>query len=92
MGTLVSKEYANELLEELKKAAEINPAMFNKVRSRLNILKKYEEELDNWWKTEQIKQAEAMELRQSLKSVPKGIIKLEGADKTDLLDYFIVIK
>lgn len=33
-----------------------------------------------------------MELRQSLKSVPKGIIKLEGADKTDLLDYFIVIK
>lgn len=29
MGALVSKEYANELLEELKKAAEINPAMFN---------------------------------------------------------------
>ena len=46
MGTLVSKEYANELLEELKKATEINSAMFNKVRSRLNILKKYEEELE----------------------------------------------
>ena len=29
MGALVSKEYANELLEELKKAAEINPDMFN---------------------------------------------------------------
>ena len=29
MGALVTKEYANELLEELKKAAEINPAMFN---------------------------------------------------------------
>ena len=31
---------------------------------------------------------EAMELRKSLKSVPKGIIKLEGADKIDILDFF----
>ena len=61
-------------------------------RYNSRFLKKKERELDNLWNTEQIKQAEAMELRQSLKSVPKGIIKLDSADKTDLLDYFMVIK
>ncbi|MBQ6629520.1 MAG: hypothetical protein IJH65_12000 [Methanobrevibacter sp.] len=61
-------------------------------RYNSQFLKKKERELDDWWHTEQIKQAERIELRQSLKSVPKGIIKLEGADETDFLDYFMAIK
>jgi len=54
-------------------------------------LAKKQRALDNWWNEQQIKQAEEIELRKSLKSVPKGIIKLEGADKIDLLNYFMTI-
>lgn len=50
-------------------------------------LNKKQKELDEWWDKEQIKQHEAMELRQSLKIVPKGIIKLKGTDEFNILDY-----
>lgn len=58
-------------------------------RYNSRFLKKKEKEYNAWWEQQQIKEKEKFELRQSLKSVPKGILKLKGTDKTDFLDYFM---
>lgn len=59
-------------------------------RYNLRTLKKKERENDAWWEQQQIKEKEKFELRQSLKSVPKGILKLKGADEFNIFDYFAV--
>ena len=42
-------------------------------------LRKKEKEYNAWWEQQQIKEKEKFELRQSLKSVPKGILKLKSS-------------
>ena len=59
-------------------------------RYNLRTLKKKERENDAWWEQQRIKEKEEFELRQSLKLVPKGILKLKGADEFNILDYFAV--
>lgn len=59
-------------------------------RYNSRFLKKKEREIHEWWEQQRIKEKEEFELRQSLKSVPKGILKLKGADEFNIHDYFTI--
>ena len=52
-------------------------------------LEKKERENEKWWEEQQKKEMEEYELRRSLKSIPKGIIKLKGMDEFNFRDFLV---